>query len=362
MSMSKIISSRRRALGLTQEQLAARLGVTAPAVNKWEKGNNCPDIMLLPPLARLLEIDMNELFCFHQDLSEQEISRMVREVADISTQKDLSTAFKFAEKMLRQYPNCEALCYHLAVCLNGAMVLSPANSADLPGFEEKILKWYERLTRAEDAQIRNQALFMLAGRYLQKQDCANAQRMLEQLPEPSTMDKTLLEAELHIQRGELLEAGALLANAVQTGINQVQNHLLKLAELEIKAGNDAYADQLSEISRSAAQLFEQWNYNASLVPLTLAIERKDATRALPLLNELLESTQEYQHPQNTALYHYIAKDKPCSLWRMLNPLIHDLETNPGYDFLRENPEFQDLLVKYRTIVASNQSNVASVQA
>lgn len=362
MSMSKIISSRRRALGLTQEQLAVRLGVTAPAVNKWEKGYNFPDVMLLPPLARLLEIDMNDLFCFHQDLSEQEIAHMVGEVAEISAQRDLCAAFASAEKMLRQYPNCEALCYHLAVCLNGAIVLSPADSANRPDFEEKILQWYERLTCAEDAQIRSQALFMLAGRYLQKQDCTNAQRMLEQLPEPCTMNKTLLEAELYIQQGKFQEAGALLANAVQTGISQVQSHLLKLAELEIKAGNDAYADQLSEISRSTARLFAQWNYDVSLVPLTLAIERRDVTRALPLLNELLESTRLCRNPKNSALYHYITLDRSSSIWHMLNPLIHDLETNPGYDFLRENPEFQDLLVKYRTIIASSQRSASAVQA
>lgn len=38
MPMNQIIQQKRRALGLTQEQVAAQLGVSAPAVNKWEKG------------------------------------------------------------------------------------------------------------------------------------------------------------------------------------------------------------------------------------------------------------------------------------------------------------------------------------
>ena len=38
MKINEIIRQRRLALNLTQEQVAARLGVTAPAVNKWEKG------------------------------------------------------------------------------------------------------------------------------------------------------------------------------------------------------------------------------------------------------------------------------------------------------------------------------------
>ena len=80
MQMHEVIQSRRRALGLTQEQIADALGVTAPAVNKWEKGATCPDIVLLAPLARLLGVDLNELMCFHENLTEQEAQRFALEV------------------------------------------------------------------------------------------------------------------------------------------------------------------------------------------------------------------------------------------------------------------------------------------
>lgn len=43
---------------MTQEQMAGYLGVTAPAVHKWEKGTSYPDITLLPALARLLDTDL----------------------------------------------------------------------------------------------------------------------------------------------------------------------------------------------------------------------------------------------------------------------------------------------------------------
>ena len=55
MQIHEIIRTRRTALGLTQEQLAGKLGVPAPAVNKWERGNSYPDITLLPVLAKTLE-------------------------------------------------------------------------------------------------------------------------------------------------------------------------------------------------------------------------------------------------------------------------------------------------------------------
>lgn len=49
---------------MTQEEMANRLGVTTPAVNKWENSNSKPDIELLAPIARLLDISLDTLLSF----------------------------------------------------------------------------------------------------------------------------------------------------------------------------------------------------------------------------------------------------------------------------------------------------------
>ena len=62
MNFAEIIVNRRKALGLTQEGLAQKLGVTNQAVSKWESGQSCPDLVLLPLLADLFGITIDELF------------------------------------------------------------------------------------------------------------------------------------------------------------------------------------------------------------------------------------------------------------------------------------------------------------
>ena len=52
----------RKDLGLTQEALAEQLGVSSQAVSKWESGQNCPDIQLLPQLADLFGVTLDALF------------------------------------------------------------------------------------------------------------------------------------------------------------------------------------------------------------------------------------------------------------------------------------------------------------
>jgi Predicted transcriptional regulators len=49
MPMNRVIREKRKELGLTQEQVAGCLQVSAPAMSKWEKGLTSPDISLLPP-------------------------------------------------------------------------------------------------------------------------------------------------------------------------------------------------------------------------------------------------------------------------------------------------------------------------
>ena len=55
------IRDRRLALGLTQQQLADKLGITDKAVSKWERGISYPDITLLRRLADALAVSVSEL-------------------------------------------------------------------------------------------------------------------------------------------------------------------------------------------------------------------------------------------------------------------------------------------------------------
>lgn len=56
------LASYRKNLGLSQEGLAQLVGVTNQAVSKWESDQCCPDIMLLPALADIFEVSIDELF------------------------------------------------------------------------------------------------------------------------------------------------------------------------------------------------------------------------------------------------------------------------------------------------------------
>lgn len=56
------LAPRRKAVGLTQAQLAEALGVERATVTMWELGNSWPSARVLPPLADLLVCSIDELY------------------------------------------------------------------------------------------------------------------------------------------------------------------------------------------------------------------------------------------------------------------------------------------------------------
>ena len=60
--LSGNIARYRKEKGLTQDELAAQLGITFQAVSKWETGQTMPDTAILPELAKILDISMDKLF------------------------------------------------------------------------------------------------------------------------------------------------------------------------------------------------------------------------------------------------------------------------------------------------------------
>ena len=62
MQMGAIIAKLRKERNMTQEVLASQLNVTNQAVSKWESGQCCPDIQLLPILAEVFQVSIDTLF------------------------------------------------------------------------------------------------------------------------------------------------------------------------------------------------------------------------------------------------------------------------------------------------------------
>ena len=60
-TMGDIIAELRKEKGMTQKELAEKLNITDKAVSKWERNVACPDTALIPKLAEILGVSIDEL-------------------------------------------------------------------------------------------------------------------------------------------------------------------------------------------------------------------------------------------------------------------------------------------------------------
>lgn len=91
------IKSLRLSRSMTQEQLAQKLGVTAQAVSKWEKGTNMPDIQMLPDLSVIFGVTIDDLFAMTDERRMERIENMIYDVRFLSHDQ-----FHQQEKYLRE--------------------------------------------------------------------------------------------------------------------------------------------------------------------------------------------------------------------------------------------------------------------
>ncbi len=69
--IGQFISEKRKALGLTQQELAEKLQITNKAVSKWETGDGMPDVQLLTPLANELGVTVDEILNGEEKVEEK---------------------------------------------------------------------------------------------------------------------------------------------------------------------------------------------------------------------------------------------------------------------------------------------------
>ena len=79
-----MISTLRKEKGMTQLELAEKMGVTDKAVSKWERDLSFPDINSIPKLAEIFEISVDELMQVKTETKENIDKNKVDEIVDVA--------------------------------------------------------------------------------------------------------------------------------------------------------------------------------------------------------------------------------------------------------------------------------------
>lgn len=348
MNIGEQIRTYRKAHNLTQEQVAGALGVTAPAVNKWERGNSLPDITLLPALARLLEIDMNTLFSFHEELTDIEITTFINALYARAMAGALDEAFADAQSKIRDYPHCTPLLFTCATMLSAALTLSTLPQEKQKTYSTLIKDWFTRASESDDVNYHTAACYQLAVQEISDGNYDHAEALIAELPD-ANFDKELLKIRVLANRGDYDEAALQTEAQVLAKMVMLHSHLQQLIEFETKTGHDDEAQAIADVSSQLYALFALWPVDQISPQLVAALHREDAPAALSHIRSIFEALRTpWQSDDSPLFYRLTEADKlPQTEPAFIDVFLRELETQPEYDFLRNEPEFQQLLADAR---------------
>ncbi|HZK09954.1 MAG TPA: helix-turn-helix transcriptional regulator [Clostridia bacterium] len=345
MRINKIIRKKRLELGLTQKKVAEYLGVSTPAVNKWEKGVSYPDISLLPSLARLLKTDLNTLLSFKEELSEEEIGRFINELSSTIQKKGFEEGYSLAEEKIKEYPTSPKLIYTIALTLEGSLLVF--ENKDSEKYGRQIESLYKRLAHSDDSKIRDQAISKMISKYIKRAEYEKAQKLIDSLPEQG-IDKGQIQTSLYIKQKKNIEAMKLLEEGLLEKINEIQGLLLKLAQVNQKEKKIEEADYIAKVFEKTARLYDLWDCSAYIANFELAVFTKDQEKSLALLKNIFEAMDRKWDINHSPLYRNIKTKKEAG--RMgeffLLSLIKEIEKNKKYEFLWKNKDYLDLIKRY----------------
>lgn len=347
MKLNEQIRENRRKVGLTQEQVANYLGVSTPAVNKWESGCTYPDITLLAPLARLLKTDLNTLFTFHESLSKEEIGRFCNEVGEETYSKGFQAGFSAATAKLQEYPNCDLLRYSLALLLEGNLDLATLGPEDQARYEHHLMDWYEQSANGQDEETREAAVSILVSKYLASGRIEEAQKMIDLLPSKRTVDTQMLKINMSLKQGKYEEAATMAEMKIFSDIAAMQTYFIKLVDIDLLLNETNAAACVADISQKIATIFGFWEYNGYVCPLQIAVASKDIPNSIEIIKAMLNAVM--MPIKAPAMFQHLST-KPIEDdfgTRMVHLMLHQFETDNEYEFLRSNSDFQGLIAKYR---------------
>lgn len=203
--IGKIISTHRKEKGLTQEELANHLGVSKPAVSKWESGQSYPDIVLLPELAAYFNITVDQLIGYEPQMTKEDVRKLYRRLSEEFTKGPFDKVYAECEDYIKKYFSCWNLQFNMGLLL--------VNHASQAGSQERGIQLLERALEifdrvaktSDDVTLAKQSLKLQAVCHLSLQRPIEAIDILENINELQMPTESIL-VKAYQMKGDMSKA------------------------------------------------------------------------------------------------------------------------------------------------------------
>lgn len=339
LEIGKKIMVKRKEKAWTQEQLALAVGVTPPAVSKWETGASYPDITLLPPLARALDTTVDELLAFQKELSDQEVTGLAEKAAWIYESRGFDAGWQFCQKQIQEYPNSIPLKFHLGgLFQNFIPIRAESERQETLTYYQQSAQLYEAVLASGHPKYTFPATLILVSHYLLLNRPDQAEALLAGLPHIK-IDPQMLYASLYALQGEKEKALKLVQESLYQYAGRLGQSLWMLCAFAKEQQDLPRAAAISQLHLKLAEQFGVGKETAYPERIKILADQQKTEEALELLETYVDHilTLRWDH-QDPLLFDRLTlgPENPSYIKKVL---AQCLLADQGYARLKEEPRF-----------------------
>lgn len=344
MDIGEVIRTYRKKKHMTQEEMARRLGVTAPAVNKWEMGNSMPDILLLAPIARLLGITVDELLSFREELTAEEISEFICELDARLKEEPLDQVFWWAKSRLEEYPGCHQLIWQTATVLYAGIRIHARDKAEADRYDDDISSWFTRALESSDEAVRVNAAGSLFHFWMGKEEYDKAWSCLSYISDQNP-EKKQKQAMVYEKTGRIQEAYQAYEELLFSLYGNLTLVLNSIYTLDVERKDWERAGLLVRKQSEAARLFDAGRYSEVSPGLDLAAAKEDVDATVKIVEEMTANVDNMCEYGHSPLYEHMKFREPRKEFleefkRNFMKLLRDQET---FGYMKDDRRWQELV-------------------
>lgn len=341
LKLGRKIAAFRKEKGMTQEQLAQAVGVSAPAVSKWETDSSYPDITILCPLARALGTDVDTLLEYEEVLSEERVGAYADGIVRTARERGVEEADDMLQGLLHQYPNSVALKYYGASLLTAFETMFSYSGAQetRERWKRQKEKLLQEVCAGGASEYFRPAVSLLVTEAIADGELDKAEQLLEELPGQEG-GETFLWIQLYLKRGETAKAKETVQRRLFTLVGQVQACLALMMGEKLEPDVEKEIE-ICDVYRQMEEIFRCGGNMGDGHAMEIYQRAGEEEKMLQSMVRFIDRLAEPMAPPNPLLFsptissgeeRYITKE-------IRQVVLASLRTEEAFDGVREDGRF-----------------------
>ncbi|WP_136605534.1 helix-turn-helix domain-containing protein [Paenibacillus dokdonensis] len=365
-NLASVIVAKRKKKGITQDELAAYIGVSKASVSKWETGQSYPDITFLPQLATYFNITIDDLMGYSPQMERTDIAKLYIRLASDFASQPFEDVIAECAAIIKKYYACFPLLLQIVKLYTNHFMLAGTQERKEALLNETVTLCERIQAESDDVQLSKEAVVYQAICCL---TLKKPQRVLDLLGEGirPMIPEGLLISQAYQVMGNFGKAKEILQIELYQYAMATFQGLLNV--MKTNMGNLEKAEEAFLRASDIARIFNMKRLNPNNVILLYALgahmycANNSLGKAVELLGKYVDTCVEEFFPfelHGDSFFDQIEPwlndcviAMPRSEQVIKESLMRDGLMNPAFEPLRDDPEYQRIVQKMEKFIGEN---------